>query len=310
MELADGSTQYFYTTQYHVLDDRDYYDYAWFIIVYFNAYNKIIRHKQEQIFVPVWTAKRNLEYSVDIPRKLSDEDTTPLMSREYFALFTVAQLGGLYVTLVLIFGIIVNCLTNKCFNQSMINRVYKYNIEHMEAEEVREDFKLPYGIYIHSAFDIDQSLQYEDDLLNQSEIQEEVSKDEIRTQYHNSEFKNLIENQPQKSGLNLKDHNNNKISNTNKPRIITNDPPNENLFDDVTYPNQKNLGQNSSNRKQNQKQMHNYGILKLLENKFKNDKSKVTQEMQEGGESQIEEEIKENYKKLMYNCSDLLYSIL
>lgn len=174
--LANGTNQYFFTTEHNIITARAYSNYAWFCINYFIMSNKIIVHKQEKIFVPVWSAKRNLEYAIDLPRRLSDSEKEKLMSPEYFALFTLAQLGGLYAMLILIFGLFVGCVTNKSFNQDMINNVYKYNLSNAEMQQEKELMPLG-GQNRYEAREIDRSM-YENDPLIQAQMQGGIYKNQ------------------------------------------------------------------------------------------------------------------------------------
>lgn len=178
--LANGTNQYFFTTYSDIHIARGYSNYGWICMNYFLMSNKVIVHKQEKIFVPVWTAKRNMEYAIDIPRRLSDSEKEKLMSPEFFTLFTLAQLGGLYVMLILIFGLFVGCFTKKAFNQDIINSDYKYNLIYTK-NQLKKESMYQGGQNRADAREMDRSM-YESDPLIQAQMQSSFNKNQSNRQ--------------------------------------------------------------------------------------------------------------------------------
>ena len=137
--MANGTGAEFFTIQYGEQLSFDFDSGQYILIDTYQLGNSFNLYEQYINYVVDVSTRRNLNLADLHQTKCVSEETPPprvlesskeeLMSTEYFIFYFMAQLGGLYSFLVLIFGIVVGHIASRSFEQDVINSVYYYSFK-------------------------------------------------------------------------------------------------------------------------------------------------------------------------------------
>ena len=143
---------------------------------------------------------RNLQQDESSTRNLEQEESSSskdLMSSEYFAFFVMAQMGGLYTFLKLVFGLFVHHFNTQSLNHNIMNSVYKFKHK------------------IKTKHDCPNSNRHQDDVNDSHLAQEQDDQnnllDKLKTQQIDSLFKNKKNNSKSRSKSNTENNHKNMM---------------------------------------------------------------------------------------------------
>ena len=141
--MTNGTTLEFYTVEHGeavIFDEVSGSIVAYDEYMIGNSYNL---YEQYINYVPDISSRRNLNSASQhqtncilqegIPPRSLESSEEDLMSTEYFIFYFMAQIGGLYSFLVLIFNFIVGHVASKSFEYDVINLVNDYNLKNEQS---------------------------------------------------------------------------------------------------------------------------------------------------------------------------------